>query len=150
MGSGIAAVCGTIFFAREYVRCARQALSCPGALRRSASGCARVNAIPSCSCTATAFGGFEAQILQLRNSNREHGETLDYLKWRYRSTAAAPDPRVYWLLDPAESPIGMASAIFRPYSINAATGYVAVIGDISLDVQWRGRGLGRTLLQFMT
>jgi hypothetical protein len=44
----------------------------------------------------------------------------------------------------------MASAIFRPYSINATTGYVAVIGDISLDVQWRGRGLGRTLLQFMT
>jgi GNAT superfamily N-acetyltransferase len=109
-----------------------------------------VSVSPNGSCTATAFQGFEAEILRLRNSNREHGETLDYLKWRYQSTAGAPDPRVYWLLDAAERPIGMASAIFRPYSINATAGYVAVIGDISIDKEWRGRGLGRTLLQFMT
>ena len=109
-----------------------------------------MNASPNGRCTATAFQGFEAEILRLRNSNREHGETLDYLKWRYQSTAGAPDPRVYWLLDAAERPIGMASAIFRPYSINAIAGYVAVIGDISIDKEWRGRGLGRTLLQFMT
>jgi GNAT superfamily N-acetyltransferase len=109
-----------------------------------------VSAPPNGSCIATAFQGFEAEILRLRNSNREHGETLDYLKWRYQSTAGAPDPRVYWLLDAAERPIGMASAIFRPYSINATAGYVAVIGDISIDQEWRGRGLGRTLLQFMT
>ena len=109
-----------------------------------------MSAVPGCSCTATAFAGFEAQILQLRNSNREHGETLEYLKWRYQSTGGVPEPRVYWLLDPTERPIGMASAIFRPYSINAMTGHVAIIGDISLDQQWRGRGLGRSLLQFMT
>jgi GNAT superfamily N-acetyltransferase len=109
-----------------------------------------VSGSAGCSCSATGFLGFEGQILRLRNSNREHGETLDYLNWRYQGSAGAPDPRVYWLLDPADRPIGMASAIFRPYSIDATTGFVAVIGDISLDAQWRGRGLGHTLLQFMT
>ncbi len=39
---------------------------------------------------------------------------------------------------------------FRPYYINGRREPVAVIGDIALDARWRGRGLGRTLLRFMT
>lgn len=102
------------------------------------------------SCTVTTFGESEPQILQLRNANRERPETLDYLRWRYERARGCPDPCIYWLLSSAGEHIGMASAIFRPYYVDGRREPLAVIGDISLDARWRGRGLGRTLLRFMT
>ena len=44
----------------------------------------------------------------------------------------------------------MAAAIFRSYWVRGSVTTVAVIGDISLDTRWRGRGLGQVLLRFMT
>lgn len=102
------------------------------------------------SCAVTGFEGLQEEILRLRNANRERPETLDYLSWRYRSVADAPEPRVFWLLQPTGERVGMASAIFRPYRINNQRVLTAVIGDISLDARWRGRGLGQMLLRFMT
>ncbi len=105
--------------------------------------------MPEVSCTVTAFAGSESQILRLRNANRERPETLEYLRWRYESLPDCPKSCVFWLWSGAEC-IGMASAIFRPYYLDGRREPVAVIGDISLDARWRGRGLGRTLLRFMT
>ncbi len=101
-------------------------------------------------CQVTGFEGFQEEILRLRNANRERPETLEYLNWRYRSTADAPEPRVFWLLQAAGERVGMASAIFRPYLVNDERVLTAVIGDISLDARLRGRGLGKVLLRFMT
>jgi len=101
-------------------------------------------------CQVTGFEGFQEEILRLRNANRERPETLEYLNWRYRSTADAPEPRVFWLLQAAGERVGMASAIFRPYLFNNERVLTAVIGDISLDARLRGRGLGKVLLRFMT
>lgn len=101
-------------------------------------------------CEATGFAGLEGEILRLRNANRERHETLEYVEWRYRSTADAPEPIVFWLRRTNGERIGMASVIFRPYLINQLRVMTAVVGDISLDVRWRGRGLGRRLLQYMT
>jgi hypothetical protein len=44
----------------------------------------------------------------------------------------------------------MAAAVFHPYWVDGERVQVAVIGDISLDSAWRGRGLGQRLLRFMT
>jgi GNAT superfamily N-acetyltransferase len=98
----------------------------------------------------TGYEGLQHEIVLLRNANRDRPETLDYLKWRYRSVPDAPEPRVFWLLHPSGERVGMASAIFRPYRINTERVLTAVIGDISLDARWRGRGLGQVLLRFMT
>jgi GNAT superfamily N-acetyltransferase len=102
------------------------------------------------SCSVTALGGSERQILRLRNANRERPETLEYLRWRYERAPGCPEPCIYWLLSGGGERIGMAAAIFRPYYINGRREPVAVVGDISLDARWRGRGLGRTLLGFVT
>ena len=102
------------------------------------------------SCAVTGFEGLQDEILRLRNANRERPETLDYLNWRYRSAAEAPEPQVFWLLNRSGERVGMASAIFRPYRINNERVLTAVIGDISLDARWRGQGLGQMLLRFMT
>lgn len=102
------------------------------------------------SCEVTGFADLESEILRLRNANRERHETLEYLEWRYRSTADAPEPIVFWLRRAGGERIGMASVIFRPYVINQLRVMTAVVGDISLDLRWRRRGLGRRLLQYMT
>jgi GNAT superfamily N-acetyltransferase len=102
------------------------------------------------SCAVTGFDGFEQEILRLRNANRDRPETLEYLNWRYRCAPDAPQPRVFWLLSPEGQRVGMASVVFRPYWINRARVQTAVVGDISLDTRWRGRGLGQLLLGFMT
>ena len=109
-----------------------------------------VNDAAEFSCEVTGFDGYQDAILGLRNSNRERPETLDYLSWRYRFTADAPEPRVFWLLRSGGERIGMAAAIFRPYLLNGQRVATAVVGDISVDARWRGRGLGRLLLRYMT
>ena len=101
-------------------------------------------------CTVTGFEGFEQEVLRLRNANRDHPETLDYITWRYQSSPDAPPPRVFWLSAPDGERIGMGSAIFRPYWIQGVRVPIAVLGDISLDTRWRGRGLGLRLIRFMT
>ena len=102
------------------------------------------------SCTATGFEGFEQEIPRLRNANRDHPETIEYLNWRYQSSPNAPRPRVFWLSSADGARIGMGSAVFRPYWIKGARVHTAVLGDISLDARWRGRGLGERLMRFMT
>ena len=100
--------------------------------------------------TVTSSQGFEREILRLRNANRERPETSHYINWRYQHLAGAPPPQVFWLLAPHGERIGMASVVFRPYWLNGTRIQTAVVGDISLDAQWRGRGLGRMLMQHMT
>jgi RimJ/RimL family protein N-acetyltransferase len=103
------------------------------------------------SCAVTGSDGLEQEILRLRNANRDSPETLEYIDWRYQSSRDAPEPRVFWLLSQdGQQRIGMASVVFRPYWINGVRVQTAVVGDISLDTRWRGRGLGRLLLRFMT
>jgi GNAT superfamily N-acetyltransferase len=102
------------------------------------------------SCAVSGFAGMEQEILRLRNTNRDNSETAAYLSWRYQSAPGALPPRVYWLLTAQGERIGMAAAIFRPYWVQGTLAQVAVIGDISLDARWRGRGLGQQLLRFMT
>jgi len=102
------------------------------------------------SCTVTGFEGFEQEILRLRNANRDHPETLDYINWRYQSSPDAPPPRVFWLSSPDGERIGMGAAVFRPYWIDGVRLQIAVLGDISLGTKWRGRGLGLRLIRFIT
>src|SRR5215467_10310942 len=102
------------------------------------------------SCETSGFRGLEAEMLRLRNTNRENPETLAYLNWRYERAPGAPEPILFWLITPAGERIGMAAAVFHPYWVDGERVQVAVIGDISLDSAWRGKGLGQRLLRFMT
>jgi len=110
----------------------------------------RVDEQDGFSCAVTGFEGFEQEILRLRNANRDHPETLAYINWRYQSSTGAPPPRVFWLSSPDGERIGMGSVVFRPYCIEGTRLHIAVLGDISLDARWRGRGLGLRLMRFMT
>ncbi|HEX4388420.1 MAG TPA: GNAT family N-acetyltransferase [Steroidobacteraceae bacterium] len=101
-------------------------------------------------CEITGFQGFEGEMLRLRNTNRDNPETLAFLRWRYERAPDAPEPLLFWLLSPQGDRIGMAAAIFHAYWVNGERVQVAVIGDISVDATWRGRGLGQLLLRHMS
>jgi GNAT superfamily N-acetyltransferase len=97
----------------------------------------------------TGYAGFEGEILRLRNANRPHAQTARYLDWRYTGSNVAPAPKVYWMKDAAGRCSAMAALIFRSFWIGNEPRHVAVLGDISLDSDLRGRGLGRSLLEFV-
>jgi GNAT superfamily N-acetyltransferase len=109
-----------------------------------------VTEIKGVSCTATGFNGFEQEILRLRNRNRTTPETTAYLRWRYEVAHGTSEPCVFWLFNSAGDRIGMAAAIFRWYRMNGVRVQVAVIGDISIESEWRNRGLGQLLLRYLT
>jgi GNAT superfamily N-acetyltransferase len=100
--------------------------------------------------TVTGYAGLQGEVLRLRNANRPVAQTAAYLDWRYSGPTGAPDPKLFWINDATGRSVGMAALIFRPFWIDGEPQHVAVLGDISLDAALRGKGLGRSLLKFMT
>lgn len=100
--------------------------------------------------TVTGYAGLESEVLRLRNANRALARTARYLDWRYSGSNGAPGPRVYWIGDDAGRRCGMAALIFRPFWMGNEPRHAAVLGDISLDSDLRGHGLGRSLLEFVS
>jgi hypothetical protein len=102
------------------------------------------------SCIVTEYVSNEQEVLRLRNASRENPETREYVDWRYQTPPGMPEPKVFWLVSASGERVGMASLIFRRYSCHGSPMNVAVLGDISLTQNLRGRGLGQRLLRFTT
>ena len=98
----------------------------------------------------TGYTGFENEILQLHNVNRDVPKTRQWLDWRYARLFGAPAPRVFWIRSRDGQAVGMASLIYRRYWVNGRARDMAVLGDISVDEHMRRQGLGRALMGFMT
>lgn len=98
----------------------------------------------------SGFSGFEAEVLRLRNANRPVAQSPEYLDWRYSGAKRTREPKVFWIRDRNGRAVGMASLIFRHFWMGDALREIAVLGDISLDADLRGGGLGRSLLKFMS
>lgn len=105
---------------------------------------------PEVGFRVTGYQGSEEQILAIRNSNRDSVRTRAYLDWRYDQTAGPDKVEVFWLDERPGVCIAMASIIPRLYWIDGSAEYVGVLGDISLNASYRGRGIGRQFLNFIT
>jgi GNAT superfamily N-acetyltransferase len=99
--------------------------------------------------SVTGWTGFEDEILRLRNANRSVTQDRLYLEWRYGRRNGAPEPIVFWVKSQTGEAVGMASLIFRPFSMDRKEVYIGVLGDISLDESLRGKGIGRRLLEYV-
>ena len=99
--------------------------------------------------SVTDYSGSEDEILRLLNANRPDTKTRRWLDWRYAQRPDAPAPKVFWLRYPDRHAVGMASLIYRRYWVNGQPRDLAVLGDISLREDLRGRGLGRQLMAFV-
>ncbi len=98
---------------------------------------------------SSGYKGYENKALELRNQNRSNIQTRKHMDWRYSHHQQAPPPKIYWVNDKKKGPVGMASIIFRPYWVDNKVRYIGVLGDISLNGDYRGRGLGIKLFEFM-
>lgn len=98
----------------------------------------------------TGYRGHEQDILALRNANRESAQFTEYLDWRYLGPAQRTGSEVLWLDTAQGMAAGMAALIQRAYWIDGAPAQIGVLGDISLNEMFRGKGLGKLLLSAMT
>lgn len=105
---------------------------------------------PTLSCRVSGYVGAEAAVLAVRNANRDVPQSGQYLEWRYGGVAEGGAPRIFWLDDDQGKAAGMAAMIPRAYWIDGKSMPVGVLGDISVDANRRGRGLGKHLLGFAT
>jgi len=99
--------------------------------------------------TVTGYPGHEEEALRIRNANRPFARTAEFAAWHYRSLAGAPEPKVFWVRDATDQAVGMASVVYRPYWVDGRKEYFAVLGDISLASELRGKGIGKQLILFI-
>lgn len=98
----------------------------------------------------TSYSKNKDEILRIRNANRAVPQDVTYLDWRYQQLPGAPEPQVFFVISEPGTVVGMASLIFRRYWIDGNIRYLSVLGDISLNAELRGIGLGQRLLLFVT
>jgi hypothetical protein len=98
----------------------------------------------------TPYRGYEDEILLLRNINREIQRNRKYLDWRYVKQEMASPPEIFWVKTSAGNFVGMASLIYRPYWVGGLLREVMVLGDISLNKEYRGSGIAEKFLCFIS
>ncbi len=103
----------------------------------------------SFSFSVTEYKGFEKEVLHLRNKNRSNIVNQEYMNWRYSGHECERSSLVFWVNDECGKKVGMVGMAFRPYWVKNKILNVSVIGDISLNSELRGQGIGRELFIFM-
>ena len=97
----------------------------------------------------TPYRGYEDEILRLRNRNRPLKQNRAYIDWRYLGQKTQSSPEIFWIKTSNGEFIGMASLIYRPYWIGSKRYEFMVVGDISLDKEYRGTGLADKFIFFI-
>lgn len=95
----------------------------------------------------TGYEGHEEEVLSLRNRNRPDTQTRAYMDWRYLGQKSSHPPQIFWAMNVNNTLIGMASIIFRPYWVDNSLFEFAVLGDISINEEWRGQGISKHLFR---
>lgn len=99
--------------------------------------------------SVSTYQGKEPEVLLLRNRNRCEPRNRKYLDWRYLGLVTYREPLIFWVNNSNGMSIGMAAFIFRPYRVCGNLMEVGVLGDISLDLPYRGTGLAREWFAFI-
>jgi cellulose synthase/poly-beta-1,6-N-acetylglucosamine synthase-like glycosyltransferase len=97
------------------------------------------------SISVTGYCGYEEEILTVRNRNRKTPQTRANLDWRYQGEQTGLPPLVFWLRDENGDLLAMGALIFRSYLVAGHERFFAVLGDISVEYQHRGKGLSKEL-----
>jgi|GEM_PF-1881349 len=105
--------------------------------------------IDNLNLTVTPYRGHEEEVLFLRNRNRQLKQTRQYLDWRYLGTNYVREPLIFWASLADGNRIGMAALIFRRFWIDSQIRDFAVLGDISVDKEFRRCGIWSKMLRFI-
>lgn len=87
-------------------------------------------------------------LMAFRNRNRPIARNREYFDWRYRDRPCAIPAQVVW----AESggrPVGALSVFPHDYHVLDGECTLGVLGDISVDPEFRGQGIAGTMFRFL-
>jgi len=100
--------------------------------------CFQVLSVSDCLSDALAF----------RNLNRVTQRDEAYMRWRYLERPSEVPAYVVWAFI-GDARVGAATVAPHDFSIEGRPVRLGVVGDISVDVRTRGRGVARELLAFI-
>ena len=103
------------------------------------------------SFSVTPYLGHENEVLKVFNQTRRQNRKRRHFDWRYLGEKTLKESAlIFWVNSGNGHRVGMAGLVPRPYWINGNLRAVWVLGDISLDVSLRRRGIGRRLFRFLS
>lgn len=103
---------------------------------------------PGIRLSIVGYDAGAADLLAIRNANRETPRDTGYFDWRYRGQPAAHPPVVVLAEHWSGERIGALSMIPRDYLVDGARCSLGVLGDLSVSAPWRGRGLAGRMLRY--
>ncbi|MBI5017278.1 MAG: GNAT family N-acetyltransferase [Deltaproteobacteria bacterium] len=71
------------------------------------------------------------------------------MDWRYLGGTVEQESLLFWARRAGGEPIGVAGLAFRPYWVDGRQEALGVLGDISVDSEYRGQGLAARLFRFV-
>lgn len=107
-------------------------------------GCFQING-SNCRIVTTPYNGYENDLLEMRNRNRTSFKGREYMDWRYKQLEGNRAARLFWIELYNGIKIGVAGVVFRKYYVRGKLEEVGVLGDIALETEYRGKGLGKKL-----
>jgi GNAT superfamily N-acetyltransferase len=92
----------------------------------------------------------KGDLLAIRNANRDTAQDATYIAWRYEQRPVALKPIIVFASNDAGDKIGSLSVIPHEYVINGDKYTVGILGDISVNKNWRGRGVTEAMLNYLS
>jgi GNAT superfamily N-acetyltransferase len=90
------------------------------------------------------------QLISFRNSNRETQRSEAYFDWRYLGRPGGLEPVIVWAENAEGRKVGSMSIIPHHYLADNATYVLGVLGDISVADEYRGKGIAKQMLGFLS
>src|SRR3972149_2265887 len=99
--------------------------------------------------SATGYEQCRAHFIQFRNANRDADQREAYFDGRKANRPGGPQPIIVWAETVEGKRVGSLSLVPHHYLINNAISLVGVLGDISVERAWRGKGIAKRMFGFL-
>jgi GNAT superfamily N-acetyltransferase len=94
----------------------------------------------------SGYESCEQDILAILKKNRGNIQTREYLDWRYLGEGSSILPAIVWVKSNGFKKIGLSGLVFRRYWVDGKIAYIAVSGDTSVELEYRGQGVGKAIV----
>jgi hypothetical protein len=99
---------------------------------------------------ARSYETCKNDLVSFRNANRELERGLDYLDWRYTRRPCEVKPLILWAETVSGDRIGVLSMIPNDFSVDNKPCRLGILGDVSVGVEWRGKGVLTRMLKHLS
>ena len=99
----------------------------------------------------TSYEKCKYDFIAFKNANRATKQTETYFDWRYLNRPWNKlKPIIIWAESSEGKKIGSLSLVSHYYMINNRLSPVGVMGDISVEKNWRGKGIAKQMFDYLS